>query len=199
MPERIRARCHFGLHHDIEVEDDVTAVMEYADGVTATFITSTGEAPGTNRLEIAADRGRVVLEDGRLLWKRNEVPAPVHSKRSPCPYTPPAAMDVEIPVSGVGGQHNGILLNFVDAVLDGKPLIAPAYEGIHSVELANAMLMSAFLDRTVTLPLNASAYARLLSKRIATSKGAEKLARIPCSRKATDASGNALTNHPSYR
>jgi len=72
MPSKVRAHCMFGRYHNIEVEDDVTAFLEYPNGSTGSFITSTGEAPGTNRLEIAAERGRVVLEDGKLHWKRNE-------------------------------------------------------------------------------------------------------------------------------
>lgn len=198
MPAKVRAHCHFGRYHDIEVEDDVTAYFEYANGASASFITSTGEFPGTNRLEIAAERGRLVLEDGKLLWTRTETPVSVHSHTSPERYSGPAIWQIEIPVRGCGAQHNGILENFVEAVLDGKPLLAPGEEGIHSVELANAMLMSAFLDRTIDLPLDGAAYAALLQEKIAHSQGAEKLARIPRSIPATDAQGCTLHIHPSY-
>ena len=62
MPSKVTANCLFGRFHDIEVEDAVTAILEYPNGVTGSFIATTGEAPGTNRLEVACDRGKLVLE-----------------------------------------------------------------------------------------------------------------------------------------
>ena len=78
---------------------------------------------------------------------------------------------MSLPVSGGHGeQHAGILKNFVAAVLDKETLIAPAEEGIHSVELANAMLYSAFTDATVPLPLDGAAYEAKLKELAARSK-----------------------------
>ena len=198
MPSKVRAHCLFGRYHNIEVEDDVTAFLEYPNGATGSFITSTGEAPGTNRLEIAAERGRVVLEDGKLHWKRNEEPTGEYLRTTQERYAGPPTWDIDLPVSNHGEQHNGIMKNFVEAVLDKSPLIAPAEQGIHSVELANAMLMSAFLEKTIEIPLDASAYEALLREKIAHSKGSEKLARIPKSISATNKSGGSLSVHPSY-
>jgi len=198
MPSKVHAHCQFGRFHEIEVEDDVTAFFQYPDGTSATFIASTGETPGTNRLEIAAERGRVVLEQGKLHWTRNEVPASVFCRTNPDAYQTPPVWEIEIPVQGIGEQHTGILKNFVEAILDKKPLIAPAREGLHSVELANAMLMSAFLNKTIELPLDAAVYEALLQKKIAHSRGGEKLAKIPKSSVATNAFGAPLTVHPSY-
>ena len=198
MPAKVRAHCQFGRYHAIEVEDDVTAYFEYANGATASFITSTGEYPGTNRLEIAAERGRLVAEEGKILWTRTEFPVSAYSRTTAERYAGPPTWRIEIPVQGHGAQHNGILENFVEAILDHKPLLAPAGEGIHSVELANVMLMSAFLDRTIDLPLDAEAYAALLQEKAAHSQGREKLARIPQSIPATDDFGGSLPIHPSY-
>jgi len=198
MPAKVRAHCQFGRYHAIEVEDDVTAYFEYANGATASFITSTGEYPGTNRLEIAAERGRLVVEDGKIHWTRTEVPVSVYSHTAPDRYAGPPTWQIEIPVHGQGAQHNGVLINFVEAILDHKPLLAPAQEGIHSVELANAMLMSAFFERTIELPLDAEAYAALLQEKIDHSQGDEKLVRIPRSIPATDDCGGSLHAHPSY-
>ena len=198
MPSKVRAHCQFGRFHAIEVEDDVSAFFQYPNGMSATFIASTGETPGTNRLEIAAERGRVILEQGRLHWTRNEVPACAFCRTSPDAYQTPPVWEIEIPVQGIGEQHRGILKNFVEAILDKKALIAPAGEGLHSVELANAMLMSAFLDKTVELPLDAAVYEALLQEKIAHSRGGEKLAKIPKSSLATSATGAPLTAHPSY-
>lgn len=169
MPARIRAYCQIGRYHKIEVEDDVTAYLEYPDGTTGVFITSTGEAPGTNRLEVTGERGRVVIENDRFLFTRNEIEMSEFSRKSKASFDSPAKWDVEIPISGHGGQHGEILQNFTDAILKGAPLIAPAEEGIHSVELANAMLLSSLAGKTIELPMNAAAYERLLKKKIAES------------------------------
>jgi len=165
LPQRVTGFCGFGRYHQIEVEDDVTAYFEYDDGSHATFITSTGEAPGTNRLEIAADNGRLVYENDRLVWLHNAVPNPLQSRITPDFFAIPAHREEIIPVQGHGGQHVEVLQNFVDAILDGKPLIAPAAEGLHSVELANAILMSAWTRSTIQLPINGSAYEALLRER----------------------------------
>ena len=169
MPSKVRAFCQFGRYHDIEVEDDVTAYFEYDNGTPGVLITSTGEAPGTDRLEIAAERGRVIIENDRFHWTRNEVPMSEFSKQSPDAFAKPASSEMEIPLAGRGGQHNEVLQNFVDAILFGERLIAPAEEGIHSVELANAMLFSSDTDTTVSLPLNADLFERWLSDKIKNS------------------------------
>jgi predicted dehydrogenase len=169
MPSKVRAFCQFGRYHDIEVEDDVTAYFEYDNGTTGVLITSTGEAPGTDRLEIAAERGRVIIENDLFHWTRNEVPMSEFSKQSPDAFAKPATSEMEIPLAGRGGQHNEVLENFVDAILFGERLIAPAEEGIHSVELANAMLFSSDTDTTVSLPLNAGLFERWLSDKIKNS------------------------------
>ena len=135
LPERVRARAAFGRFHPIDVEDDVTALLEYKDGKTGVFTTTSGEAPGLNRLEIAGENGLLVLEGDTL----------------PLP-------------GGHGPQHDGILRNFVAAIRSGEPLVAPGEEGLASLELINAILMSAVEDRAVTLPLDAARYARQLAR-----------------------------------
>lgn len=170
MPERVSGHCNFGRYHPIEAEDDVTAYFEYADGKHATLITSTGEAPGTNRLEVATERGRVVYENDKLTLVRNEIPASEFSRTSKEGFAKPATWDIAIPINGHGGQHTEILQNFADAILDGKPLIAPAADGLHSVELANAIIYSAWTEKPVDLPLSGKAYARALRQKIASAK-----------------------------
>jgi predicted dehydrogenase len=170
MPARVRAHCNFGRYHDIEVEDDVSAHLEYKDGAHATFIASTGEAPGTNRLEIALDGGRLVLEHEVLQITRNAQPASIFSRHSRELFLAPATTEEKLTGLGRGGQHSEILTNFTAAILDGTPLIAPAVEGIASLELANAMLLSAWTEKTVNLPLDSKAYAKALKQQIAGSK-----------------------------
>jgi predicted dehydrogenase len=169
MPVTLSANCAFGKYHDIEVEDDVTATMQFANGATGVFITSTGEAPGTNRLEITAERGKLVYENDKLSYTRNEMPMGEFSRTTTQSFATPAVWDVSIPAAGHGGQHNEVLQNFADAILDGTKLVAPAPEGIHSVTLANAMLLSAWTDKPVKLPIDAKKYERLLKARIAES------------------------------
>jgi predicted dehydrogenase len=179
MPARVRAFCNLGRYHHIEVEDDVTAYFEFSSGATAVFITSTGEAPGTNRLEIAGERGRLVYEKDALTFLRNEAPTSEFSRTSPKPFDPPPHTEIKIPLSGHGGQHVEVLQNFVDAILDGAPLIAPAADGIHSVELANAMLYSSLAEQTVELPLDSAAYEQTLKGLIANSQQTKKEVRAP--------------------
>jgi predicted dehydrogenase len=170
MPAKVRANCYFGKYHTIEVEDDVTAYFEYASGATGMFITTTGEVPGTNRLEITGDRGKVVIESGTVTFHRTVSSVKNFCANDPGFFSSPEVWQVNIPAPDSGGQHVAILQNFVNAILDGMPLIAPAEEGIHSVELANAILYSAFTDSTVSLPLDAAAYAKKLQQLIANSK-----------------------------
>jgi predicted dehydrogenase len=170
MPVRVRAFCQFGRYHDVEVEDDVTAYLEFANGATGVFISSTGEAPGTSRLEITAEGGRVVYERDELHITRNAVPMSEFSRTAAQAFAQPDSADSLVPASDHGGQHNEILQNFADAILDGRPLIAPAGEGIHSVELGNAMLLSTWLERTVELPLDGARFARRLRQHVRESK-----------------------------
>ena len=170
MPNRVRGFCQLGRKHMIEVEDEVTAYMEYKSGCKGVFITSTGEAPGTNRLEIAGEHGKLVHENGTLKFTRNEVSANQFLKTSPDKFGRPPVWNVEIPTTGHGGQHAEILQNYVDAIVSGKPLIAPGSDGIHSVELGNAMLFSSELGKTLDLPLNSAAYEKMLKKKIKDSK-----------------------------
>jgi predicted dehydrogenase len=174
QPVRVRAFCRFGRYHDIEVEDDVTACLEFANGATGVFITSTGESPGTNRLEITAESGRLVYEDDQIRCLRNRVPMSEFSRTSPEAFARPETVPGLLTAPGHGGQHQEILQNFTEAILDGIPLIAPAAEGIHSVELANAMLLSAWLDQTVELPIDPAHYERLLQQRIRESRFQKK-------------------------
>jgi len=174
MPSTVRAFCKLGQYHDIEVEDNVTAYLEYPNGATGVFITTTGEAPGTNRLEISGENGKIVIENGKVTWTRNTIGQSAFLKTSPAPFGKPETWTIDIPCDGIGSQHNGIIQNFINAILFGETLIAPAAEGIHSVELGNAMLYSSITDTTVKMPLNASAFAKHLKMLITTSKPRKK-------------------------
>lgn len=170
MPDRVRGFCSIGRKHKIEVEDEVTAHLSYNNGCTGVFITSTGEAPGANRLEVAGEHGRLTLENNELRFIRNEVSANVFLKNSPGKFGGPPVWNITIPVAGHGGQHAEVLQNFIDAIVSGVALIAPAAEGIKSVELGNAMLYSSEIGETVHMPLDGKAYERLLKRKIKESR-----------------------------
>lgn len=174
MPSKIRAFCHIAKYHTIEVEDDVTAYLEYPGGATGVFVASTGDAPGSNRLEISGERGKIVVENGSVKWTRNEVPVSQFCKTTDKAFEKPAVWEVEIPVNGSGGQHVEIIQNFVDTILKKTTLIAPAEDGIRSVEIANAMLYSSLTGKPVDLPLDGAAYERTLKKLIKESKFSKK-------------------------
>ena len=175
MPKKVTAIAALGKFHDIEVEDDVTAVLEYPNGATGVFIATTGEAPGTNRLEIAAERGKLVYEDQKLSFVRNEIPTSQFCKESTKSFDTPDKWFVDIPVDTDGShQHRDIIENFCDAILKGDKLIAPAQEGIRGLELGNAMLLSGLKQKPVELPIDAEEYAAMLEKLVSTSRYVKK-------------------------
>jgi len=170
MPKRVHAFCGFGTFHDIEVEDQVTAYLEYEHGTSGVFVTTTGEAPGTNRLEVVGDLGKVILDATGLEFTRNQASMMDFVKNSPDRYTRPASSTVRIPLAAGGGQRNAIIANFTNAILDGEALIAPATEGISSVELSNAMIYSGLTKQTVELPLDPALYAAELKRLVKNSR-----------------------------
>ena len=145
MPDKIMAHCSFGRYYDIEVEDDVTAYMQYDNGMTGVYITSTGEAPGTNRLEIACDMGQLIVENNKILFKRNVISEREFNRTFEGVFGAPECWNCEIPADASGGEmHVGIFKNFTQAVLNGTPLLAPGEEGIRGLTISNAIHYSAW-------------------------------------------------------
>ena len=165
MPKSVHAFCGFGRFHEIEVEDQVTAYLEYeqANGV---FVASTGEAPGSNRLEVVGDLGTAVLDRGGATLTRNAV-STLHALRyGPARAAAPASSSESITFPVQENPRNLVLQNFVSAILEGDALIAPACEGLASVELANAMIYAGLSKQTVPLPLDPALYAAKLTRLI---------------------------------
>jgi predicted dehydrogenase len=180
MPRSLHAFCRFGEHHRIEVEDEVTTLLEYPNGATGVFTTTTGEAPGINRLEIAAENGLLIYDstESFIRWQRNSksVSAAIAENSG---FEKPDMTEQTVPVDGAGGQHAEVLKNFAAAILRGEPLIAPAEQGIHSVELANAMLLSGWRNKAVSLPISSRGYARQLKARVETSTAKDTVSQGP--------------------
>ena len=176
MPSRVTAFCGIGKRHHIEVEDEVTAYLEYPNGATGVFVTSTAEAPGTNRLEIVGQRAKLVSEGDDLTLVRNEIPADEFLNTSTLGFAKPPVWNCSIPVKEKqGSTHRLILENFRDAILHGEKLIAPAEEGIHEVELGNAMLLSSLTGKPVEMPMSGRTFERKLKELIKTSTFVKKV------------------------
>lgn len=169
MPKRVRAFMSFGKYRNIEVEDDVTAYVEYENGSTGLFVTSIGEAPGTNRLEISGDKGKLVVEDGKLIFWRLRTPESQFNKEFKGGFGSPEVWKVEIPTPGENSQHNGILKDWVNVILNGGELLAPGVEGINGLTISNAMHLSAWTDDWVDLPIDEDLFHEKLTERIENS------------------------------
>ncbi|MCG8501044.1 MAG: Gfo/Idh/MocA family oxidoreductase [Firmicutes bacterium] len=173
MPKRIRGFCDYGKYHQIEVEDDVTAFFQYENGATGTFITCTGEAPGTNRLEISGDKGKLVVEKDGLLFYRNVVKTSEHCANATVGFEMPENWVCKIPVEGESPEHVGIMQSFVDAILHGKEQLALGIEGIRGLTISNAIHLSSWLDDWVTLPINSHKFHTMLQDKIKHSMAKE--------------------------
>ena len=178
MPARVRGFCQLGRFHQIEVEDNVSAYLQYPNGATGTFVSSTGEAPGTNRFEIVGTRGKVLLEADHLAFTRNDADMIEFSRTAKLGFAKPEVWNVQIPFENAPNAHATLMQNFINAILDGEPLIAPGAEGIHSVELANVILYSSLLGQTVDLPMDSLAYEEKLELLIAESKIQKKVVEV---------------------
>lgn len=174
-PIKVQAHCHFGKWHDIEVEDDVTAYMEYANGATGVFITSTGDAPGTNRFEVLGTLGKLVCENNQLTYIKNKTDERDFCLTEQNGFAQPATEVIPVETDGQNPQHVGILRNFTNALLGKEELFVKGQEGLLGVELMDAMLLSQWLGRAVELPIDDELYLSELNKRRATSRKKEDI------------------------
>ncbi|MBE7034018.1 MAG: Gfo/Idh/MocA family oxidoreductase [Ruminococcaceae bacterium] len=168
VPKRVRASAYYGKYHNIEVEDDVTAYFEYENGATGLFITTTGECPGTNRFEYTGDKGKVIIEGDTLTYVKLDGSVSEFTANSPEGF---GRLKGETTVTDYpsGGQHSEVLNNFVDAILNGTPLLAPGCEGINGLSISNAMHMSSWTNDWVDLPIDEDKFYEMLQEKIKTS------------------------------
>ena len=171
LPVQVNGFCQFGKWHDIEVEDEVTAYFRYKNGATGVFITTTGEAPGTNRFEISGTRGKLLVEGDKLYYWQNEADTQEWSKTANTGFVPPKCTKIEVETDGQNPQHMGILNNFIAAVRGEEPLFVNGIEGINGVELMNAMELSGWNNgEPISLPVDEDRYLRELQAHVANSK-----------------------------
>lgn len=170
LPKTVQAFCHEGKWHDIEVEDDVTAYLEFENGATGVFVTTTGDAPGTNRFEVTGTKGKLVCEDNMLtFWKLSQ------DEREFCRtsgegFAKPACEKITVETDGENPQHVGVLNAFAGNILRGTPLIADGREGIRGLTLSNAMHLSSWLKHPVEIPFDEDLFLQELEKRQKQSK-----------------------------
>ena len=177
MPTRVRAFCAVGKYHNIGVEDDVTIYGEYEGGATAVFISTTGEAPGTNRLEIAGTKGKLVLEEGRLRWWKL-----AEDERTTCfsckdGFISPETDYEEFTAPEPDG-HPILLNNFADAILDGAALIASGEEGVNSLSISNAAYLSSWTDAWADIPVDEDAFEQRLARLCRDEKVEKRAAQV---------------------
>lgn len=170
MPVKVESHLHFGKWHDIEVEDDVTTYVEYANGATGVFITTTGDAHGTNRFEIQMDRAKFVVENNKLIMTEYEMTEQEFSRTYKQLFGTVNSTTREVETDGENPQHKGVLNAWANAILHGGKLVAEGKEGINGLTLSNAMHLSAFLGKEVEIPFDEELYYNELMKRVATSK-----------------------------
>ena len=185
MPCKVDAKLHYGKWHNIEVEDDVTAYVEYPNGATGTFVTSTGDVPGSNRFEITGDKGKLVFDNGKLMLTKLAMSEPEFSKTNKIPFGWPEMETVEVEVVQEGKQHIEILNRFAAAILRGEDLVADGREGINGLTISNAMHLSSWLGKPVELPFDEKLYKEELMKRVATSCRKENIASVIADTSAT--------------
>jgi len=165
MPHRITAVGTVGKFHPIEVEDEISAILEFSNGAVGQFVTTTGEYPGTNRLEIAGDRGKIVAEGGKLTFNRTRQSVSQINQTTPESFPSPQVWSMDIPVGPINESHNEVLSRFVDVIHKGLPatdLIAQGIEGVSGLEIGNAMLMSALTRQPVNIPVDGPAYDQFI-------------------------------------
>ncbi len=176
MPSKIRAFCNEGKWHDIEVEDDVSIYAEYPNGATGVFVTTTGDYPGSNRLEITLDSAKIVCENGsNLTLTELETPISVNCAESGEGFTRIKTHVVPVETDGLNEQHPGVLNAFASHILRGTPLVARGEEGINGVRISNAAHLSSWLDKTVEVPVDEDLFYSELQKKIAGSKAKKEV------------------------
>lgn len=170
MPVKVQAHLHFGKWHDVEVEDDVTAYVEYANGATGVFITTTGDARGTNRFEIQMDRAKFIVEDEKLTMEEFEMSEPEFSRKNELPFGSIKYTVITPETDGENPQHSGVMNAWADAILHNGTLVANGEEGLNGLTLSNAMHLSAFLGKEIELPFDDEVYYNELMKRVKNSR-----------------------------
>ncbi len=170
MPSKVKAVCHEGKWHNIEVEDDVSIYVEYPNGATGTFITTTGDYPGTNRLEITLDKAKIICENNEIKMFLLNMSTDEFTRNAEEGFGRIEGEWVTVETDGINDQHVGVMNAFAAHILRNEPLVAEGKEGINGLTISNAAFLSSWLDKTIELPFDEDLYYELLKEKIASSK-----------------------------
>jgi predicted dehydrogenase len=172
LPNKISAHAHIGKYHDIEVEDEVTAYFEHQGGMIGHLIISTAETPGTNRLEIVGENGKLVYENDKLEFHRNRQSMLAFSKETKLAFGRLENWPSVIPIAkNEPTGHHVVAQKFFNRIISGQgELVANGNEGLNSVIIANGIMLSSFNEAAVKVPIDADAYEAKLKELIAGSK-----------------------------
>lgn len=178
MPKRVRGFVYFGKNREIEVEDEVTAYFEYENGATGVFISSVSEVPGTNRLEITGDRGKLIIEGGKIEFYRLRETETEYNKNLKVQgydktgnFSVPEYWKCEIPVeTSTVSQHVSVIKDWIDTIINKTPLLAPGTDAINELMISNAIYLSAFIDNWVEFPIDEDLFLEKLNERVKISK-----------------------------
>ena len=178
MPTKVLTKMHFGKWHDIEVEDDVTTYVEYENGATGTFITTTGDTPGTNRFEVVCDGGTLICDGGSLIIKKLKMPESEFTKVNTVPFGSPECKTDKVETDGMNEQHIGVLKAFAGAILRGEAMVADGREGLFGLTLSNAMHLSAWCGGEIELPFDEAKFKSLLMEKVKISRRKENISSV---------------------
>ncbi|TVY05416.1 Gfo/Idh/MocA family protein [Paenibacillus cremeus] len=172
LPSKINGFAHIGKYHDIEVEDEVTGYFEHENGMVGHFIVTTAETPGSNRMEIVGEYGKLIFEDNKLVFYRTRESSIDFIKNSDSRMGNLENWYTEIPVNvNQPTGHRVVTEKFIAAIQNGGgDLIAHGPEGINGLTLANAIMLSSFNERAVRLPIDGDEYEAKLKELIQSSK-----------------------------
>ena len=146
MPARVQGFCHEGKYHPIEVEDEVTAYMEWENGATGIFIASTGEAPGVNRLELSMDNALLVCENGKIRVCELDKPEIEYRLGTGDPYGQPRGTWSTIDCENEQHPHEKVLQEFARG-----NMTASGKEAVYSLLLSNAIYLSSWEKQMVEI------------------------------------------------
>ena len=178
VPQSVYSKVAYGFRRNIAVEDEVTALADFGNGVTGVFVTATHDLIGTDRFEILGDQGKIVVENSktatvsRLVKPERELSESMDMDDVLKLFTGRLKTEelytqeiIEFE-SAWGGQHAGVLENFAANILDGTPLLAPGSDGIKGVRLANAIHLSSWTGKEVSLDFDQDEFLAALNERI---------------------------------
>ena len=175
LPAKVHAFAQEGKWHDVEVEDDVTAYLEFPNGAPGTFITTTGDAPGTNRLEVTGTKGSLICDYEGLIFKKLATDEREWCVTCQEGFRKPDCETITVETDGANPQHSGVLNAFAAHIAEGAPLVADGREGINGLMLSNAIHLSAWTGETVSLPIDEQKFHDLLMEKCKTSRHKEEV------------------------